>query len=69
MPRPAQAISPHLLPGAILLPTYYAHCVRCEESTHHAGLGDEDGRELGSHCLSCGTPSRVSADRYQEESA
>lgn len=73
MPRPARSIHPGKLPGAVLLPTYFAWCESCQEKTPHAGLGDEDGRELGSHCLCCGTPSEntlrqrsVHAD-YREE--
>jgi hypothetical protein len=54
MPRPTR-FDPSRLPGAILLPTYWAYCDSCEESTTHAGLGDEEGREMGSHCVWCGT--------------
>ena len=59
MPRPDKPTT--ALPGAVLLPTYVARCESCEESTLHAGLADDDGRELGSHCLYCGTPSTAHA--------
>lgn len=55
MPAPKISIDPRLLPGAILLPTYSAYCRSCDERTTHAGLGDEDGNDLGSFCISCGT--------------
>lgn len=51
-------IDPRKLPGTILLPTYRAHCVACKDTTQHAGLGGDEGREIGSYCLACGTAGR-----------
>lgn len=62
--RPTRLLDPDLLPGRVVMPSFMAWCVACEESTHHAGLCGERGEELGACCLWCGQ--KFTADARRE---
>ncbi len=36
-----------------LTPTFWTYCPTCRVETHHSGLTDERGREIGTFCLDC----------------